>query len=64
MTPDLTYKRHGLFISFYAETPHGLNAWAQMAKQTDGTGKVIYWQLADVLKQLSDAGYSVEEAQA
>ena len=30
-TPDITYKDHGLFTAFYAETKEGENAWRELA---------------------------------
>jgi hypothetical protein len=60
---DLTYSATcGLFTSFYAETEAGAAAWAQIAAQTDGTGKVLHGHVAGTLAQLRAAGLVVRKA--
>lgn len=56
---DLTYVTYGLFVQFYPETPAGKQAWAELARHTDGTGKVLKSHLANTLRQLKRAGYIV-----
>jgi hypothetical protein len=60
-TPDLTYKKSGLFTLFMPETSAGHVAWAAIAKRTEGTGKVFTIHLDQTLRQLRKAGYSVAE---
>ena len=61
--PDLTYSRScGLFWMFFAETGAGAEAWAKIAAQTDGTGKVMAAHLGSTLRQLRAAGYVVARA--
>ena len=61
-TPDLTYKDHGLFTAFYAETKEGEDAWRELASVTDGTGKVLTIQAKQFIASLRKAGYSVSKA--
>jgi len=60
--PDITYKDHGLFTAFYAETKEGEQAWAQLASVTDGTGKVLTIQAKQFISSLRQAGYIVQKA--
>ena len=61
-TPDITYKDHGLFTAFYAETKEGESAWRELASVTDGTGKVLTIQAKQVIASLRSAGYVVQKA--
>jgi hypothetical protein len=61
-TPDITYKDHGLFTAFYAETKEGENAWRELASVTDGTGKVLTVQAKQFIASLRSAGYVVQKA--
>jgi hypothetical protein len=61
-TPDITYKDHGLFTAFYAETKEGENAWRELASVTDGTGKVLTIQAKQFIVSLRSAGYVVQKA--
>lgn len=61
-TPDITYKDHGLFTAFYAETKEGENAWRELASVTDGTGKVLTIQAKQFIASLRKAGYTVSKA--
>lgn len=60
--PDLTYSRSGMFVAFLPETAAGAEAWCEIARHTDETCKVPYWQLASTLAQLRAAGFSVRRA--
>lgn len=60
--PDLTYRNDGLFVHFYAENQHGVEAWLEIAKQTEGTARIFAIHLAGTLKQLRAAGYRVSVA--
>ncbi len=60
--PDITYKNHGLFTTFYAETKEGEQAWTQLASVTDGTGKVLTIQAKQFIDSLKKAGYIVQKA--
>jgi hydroxymethylpyrimidine/phosphomethylpyrimidine kinase len=62
MKNDLTYIKQGLFTAFIPETLAGETAWREIAKQTQGTGKVFTAQLPAVLAQLRKAGYAVQVA--
>ena len=61
--PDLTYLKQGLFTAFIAQSKEGEDAWREIAKQTDGTGKVFTVQLLATLKQLKKAGYIVKQSE-
>ena len=61
-TPDITYKDHGLFTAFYAETKEGESAWRELASVTDGTGKVLSVQAKQFIASLRKAGYTVSKA--
>ena len=63
MKIDLTYLKQGLFTLFIPETKAGEDAWREIAKQTDGTGKVFTVQLPATLKQLKKAGYIVKQSE-
>lgn len=59
---DLTYfKVCGFFTLFVPNTPEGSEAWEQIAKETNGTGKVHHEHVSDTLRQLRAAGYSASE---
>lgn len=58
-TPDLTYKKSGLFTSFLSETQAGHVAWSEIAKHTEGTSKIFTIHLEQTLRQLRKAGYSI-----
>ena len=60
--PDITYKDHGLFTAFYAETKEGEQAWCELASVTDGTGKVLTIQAKQFISSLRQAGYIVQKA--
>lgn len=63
--PDLTYRRSDdLFTLFLPNTPHGENAWRELAAQTDGTGKVLTIHVEETIRQLRAAGYSVSKESA
>jgi hypothetical protein len=58
---DLTYLKQGLFTSFMPHSKAGEDAWREIAKHTDGTGKVFTAQLPSFLREIRKAGYSVTE---
>lgn len=60
--PDLTYSPSGMFVLFMPETPAGEEAWAEIARHTDGTGKLLPAQVPGTLAQLRAAGLSVRKA--
>jgi len=62
MKTDLTYLKQGLFTAFIPESKSGEDAWRELAKQTEGTGKVLTVHLPAVLAQLHKAGYTVNQA--
>lgn len=61
MKTDLEYLTTGLFTSFFPNTRNGEEAWREIAKQTDGTGKIFTMHLKDTLKQLRKAGLVVKK---
>jgi hypothetical protein len=63
MKTDLTYLKQGMFTAFIPESQEGKDAWREIAKQTEGTGKVLTVQLPAVLSQLRKAGYTVKQAE-
>lgn len=63
-TPDLSYRRSadGVFATFMPNTPQGKSAWEDMNATPGGeNGMVLASHVESVVKQLRDAGYSVEE---
>jgi len=62
MKPDLTYLNQGLFTAFIPQSKAGEDAWRELAKQTEGTGKVLTVHLPAILAQLRKAGYTVKQA--
>ena len=58
---DLIYTEIGMFILFLPESNAGEIAWAQIAKKTNGTGKIFKGQLQGTLAQLRNAGYTVRK---
>ncbi|WP_186083661.1 hypothetical protein [Burkholderia gladioli] len=59
--PDLSYRASDdMFTMFYANTPAGEEAWRELAAQTEGTGKVLTQHVDDTVRQLREAGYTVE----
>lgn len=62
MKTDLTYLKQGLFTEFVPQSKAGEDAWRELAKQTEGTGKVLTVHLPAILAQLRKAGYTVKQA--
>ena len=62
MSADLTYFNAGMFSGFVANTPDGEDAWRELAKQSQGSGKFLTQQMAGIIRQLRAAGYSVDKA--
>lgn len=62
MQIDLTYRTLGLFTAFFAESKQGELAWNEIARQTEGTGKILTTQLKSTLAQLRKAGYKVAKS--
>jgi hypothetical protein len=60
--PDLEYMGDGILVAFMPKTPEGNAAWNELARMTDGTGKVFRVHLAATLQQLRAAGYVVRKA--
>lgn len=57
--PDLTYSDDGLFVTFYAETPAGVQAYNVMAHTQGGDARCFAQHLPAILAQLRAAGYRV-----
>jgi hypothetical protein len=62
MKVDITYLKQGLFTEFIPQSKAGEDAWRELAKQTEGTGKVLTVHFPAVLAQLRKAGYTVKQA--
>lgn len=60
--PDITYRKDGLFIRFYADTKVGEAAWSALAAQSEGTAAFLSHQGPSIVRQLRAAGYSVARA--
>lgn len=58
---DLTYYTDGYFAVFTPVSKAGEIAWSELAKQTDGTGKVFVQQLELALYEMRKAGYTVHK---
>ncbi len=56
---DLSYSVGGLYTAFYSNTPDGHRAWCKLARQTEGTGKVLTIHAKATISQLREAGYTV-----
>lgn len=64
ITADLSIRSDGLFTSFFPNTPAGEDVFRTMAQQDSGnSGKVLNIHAADVISQIREAGYTVENAQ-
>lgn len=61
MNIDLTYLKQGLFTAFVPQSKAGEDAWREIAKHTDGTGKVFTAQLPSFLREIRKAGYAVKQ---
>lgn len=59
---DLEYTECKGFVMFMSNTPEGHEAWNEIAKYTEGTGKIFPHHLASTLYQLRKAGYSVRKS--
>lgn len=59
---DLHYINQGLFTAFVPVSKAGEEAWNELAKHTDGTGKVFTVQAESTIAQLRKAGYTVRKA--
>lgn len=59
---DIEYIEHGLFTAFIPVSKAGEVAFNQMAKDTDGTGKVLTIHKQSTIQQLRQAGYKVGKA--
>jgi len=57
---DLTYIQEKIFTKFIPNTKAGEEAWNVMQK--DGVASVYNQHAEDVIKQLTDAGYTVEKS--
>ncbi len=60
--PDLTFTNDGVFVTFYAETKAGEDAWRVMAEQMGGVARIMAPQFASVKAQLKAAGYVIRKA--
>jgi len=61
-TPDLEYDVYGMFTSFAPNTPAGVAAWKELARENNGTGKVLNEHAESTIAQLRDAGYTVAKS--
>jgi len=59
---DLTYINQGLFTAFIPVSKAGETAWNELAKHSEGTGKVLAIHAASTIAQLKAAGYKVSKA--
>ena len=62
MTPDLEYYRlkADMFTLFVPNTEAGVKVWRELAKHTDGTGKVETFHEKIIINKLRAAGYTVK----
>lgn len=62
MIPDLEYYRlkYDMFTLFLPNTKKGVVAWRELAKHTEGTGKVATIHEKIIINKLKAAGYTVE----
>jgi DNA-binding HxlR family transcriptional regulator len=61
MQIDLNYSINGLFTTFLPNTESGQKAWREIARHTEGTGKIFTFHLKSTLKQLKAAGLVVKK---
>jgi uncharacterized protein with von Willebrand factor type A (vWA) domain len=60
--PDLSYRVvDSMFTAFYPNTPDGVKAWKIIAAHNNGTGMVLATHVDSTIRQLRDAGYSVNK---
>lgn len=59
---DLVWINQGLFTAFIPQTAAGEQVFNAMAKDTDGTGKVLSVHAKVVIEQIKAAGYTVGKA--
>ncbi len=60
--PDLTFTNDGVFVTLYAETEAGKDAWRVMAEQMGGVARIYSLHFASVKAQLKAAGYVIRKA--
>ena len=60
--PDFEYRIAQGFVQFLPNTPAAVESWAQMAQQSDNTGKFLVQHLPGIKAQLKAAGYTVQKA--
>lgn len=58
---DLTYLKQGFFTVFFPQSKAGEVAWNELARVTQGTGKIPTIQLPQFLANLRKAGYAVHK---
>lgn len=58
---DMQYFISGMFAVFVPVSKQGEDAWREIAKQTEGTGKVLACFASQTVQQLEDAGYKVDK---
>ena len=51
-----------MFTAFMPQTPQGQEAWKELAKQSEGTGKFFSQLAPAITRQLRAAGYTVAKS--
>jgi hypothetical protein len=59
MKTDLSFTEDGMFTRFLPNSPAGETAWAELAKNSDGSGAFLTVHAAGIVRQLRAAGYAV-----
>lgn len=62
MKADLSYRRSGMFVDFYPNTPQGQKAWNELHAQNGGSASVMFIHAPAVIASLKSAGYTVRKA--
>ncbi|MGF6996768.1 hypothetical protein [Paraburkholderia sp. GAS32] len=59
---DISYKKDGLFTTFFADSQQGGTAVSDLMTQNGGSNKVLTIHADAVITQLRAAGYTVRKA--
>lgn len=59
---DFTYLDQGMFIAVRPENEDAERVWRELAKATDGTGKVFSHHFPALRQQIKRAGYTIAKA--
>lgn len=62
ITADFSYRRNGLFVRIFPETPEAVGVWnTEIATKTGGTGNVLAIEFPQIRAALISAGYTIRK---